>query len=210
MRIIDTISYSLTTHCNMKCPDCCAGITALPKSLKSFYSWDYIVESAKYFKGMNINLTGGEASVHPKFEEFVPKLKELFESPKLTVWTNGTMFKKKPDVWGYFDEIHITNYTKDTFDGSPDNTEDIKWIRDKYPNKKINSCEIVHIPKEQRGSKACFRAYSETVEFVDGRIYPCCASSALSEQVYVNLSDNWKEEVLKLIHPCHVCLFAEK
>lgn len=209
-RLIDSISYALTTHCNMRCPNCCAGITDMPKSMKSFYSWEYIENSAKYFKGIRrINLTGGEPSVHPNFQEFIPRLKDLFNCEVLSIWTNGTMFKKKPDAWEYFDEIHISNYTPDTFDGCPDNTKDIEWIKNKYPDKKIYSTEVEHIPKERRGTKPCFRAYSETVEFVDGKIYPCCASSALSEQKYIELCDNWMEEILKVLPPCHVCLFAE-
>lgn len=195
----------------MRCPDCCAGITAMPKSLKSFYSWDYIENSAKYFKGIErINLTGGEPSVHPSFEEFVPKLKEIFECKELSVWTNGTMFRKKPDVWQYFDTIHITNYTEKTFEGSPNNSKDIEWIRNKYPNKNIYSADIVHIPLENRGTKMCFRGYSDTVEFVNGKIYPCCAASGLPLQRYIELCDDWRNEILKVKHPCEACLFAEK
>jgi hypothetical protein len=209
-RDINTISYALTTHCNMRCPDCCAGITALPKSLKSFYSWEYIVESAKYFKGIRrINLTGGEPSVHPKFEEWVPKMKELFEIEVLSVWTNGTMFRKKPEVWQYFDEIHISNYTKDSFDGAPDNTEDIKFIKELYPDKYISATPVIHESLSKRGTKMCFRGYSDTVEFVDGYVYPCCAGSGLNTKVRYKLDENWKEEVLKLHPPCNECLFAE-
>ena len=212
MRLIDTISYSFTTHCNMKCPDCCAGITAMLKSNKRFFDWDYLENSARYFYGIRrINLTGGEPSIHPKFEEFVPKMKQLFNCEVLSVWTNGTMFQKKPEVWAYFDEIHVTNYTAETFDGSPDNTKEIEFIRSLYPDKKIYSTGVVkHIPSDTRGTKMCFRGYSETVEFVDGYIYPCCAASGLKTKTRIPLCDNWKEEILKIHPPCHECLFAEK
>ncbi len=138
-RVIDTISYSLTTHCNMRCPDCCAGITAMDKKDKKFHSWDYVVNSAKYFKGIRrINLTGGEPSIHPDFENWAPKLKELFGCDVLSVWTNGTMFYKKTEAFKYFDEIHITNYTAETFEGSPDNTGAIEFIMD-YLSDQINA-----------------------------------------------------------------------
>jgi len=208
--MINCINYSFTTHCNMKCPNCCAGITALPKSMKSFYSWDYYVNSAVYFKGVKrINLTGGEPSVHPKFEEFVPKFKELFECESLTVWTNGTMFRKKPEVWQHFDQIHITNYTKDTFVGSPDNTSEIEFIRELYPNKEIYSAKVIHDDLSKRGTKMCFRGHSDTVEFVDGMIYPCSSSSGLPTKKNIPLCENWREEIFKIYPPCNECLFAE-
>lgn len=209
-REITSINYTLTTHCNMKCPDCCAGITAMKKHDRTFYDFDYILNSAKYFKGINrINLTGGEPSIHPKFGEWIPKFKELFECNVLSVWTNGTMFRKLPDVWQYFDEIHISNYTEDSFKGSPNNTHDIEYIKALYPNKKINSTEVVHTPLSNRGTKMCFRGYSDTIEFVDGFVYPCSSSSGLPTKVRLPLTKTWKENIVTLNPPCHECLFAE-
>lgn len=180
------------------------------KEHKKFYDWAYIENSAKYFKGIRrINLTGGEPSIHPKFEEFIPKLKDLFQCEVLSVWTNGTMFRKKPEVWAYFDEIHISNYTSESWEGSPDNTEEIAYIKELYPNKYISATPVVHIPMTQRGTKMCFRGYSETVEFVDGFIYPCCAGSGLNTKVRLELCENWRDEIVKLHPPCQECLFAE-
>ncbi len=195
----------------MACPDCCAGITHMAKKDKKFYDWAYMEKAAKHFYGIGrINLTGGEPSIHPKFEEWVPKLKELFGCDRLDIWTNGTMFKKKAETFKHFDHIHITHYTKDTFEGSPDNTELIEFILDylKDTDVGITSTKTVHIPLTNRGSKMCFRGYSDTVEFVDGFVYPCSSSSGLPTKIRVPL-ENWKEEVLKVSPPCHECLFAE-
>lgn len=211
-RVINTISYALTTHCNMVCPHCCAAITQMKKEHKKFYDWAYIEESAKYFYGIErINLTGGEPTIHPKFSEFVPKLKELFGCKTLSVWTNGTMFRKKADTFRYFDQIHITNYTEKTFEGSPNNTKEIEFIREylKDTDVQIFDCETVHIPLTKRGTKMCFRGYSDTAEFVDGYIYPCCAGSGLDTKIRLPLCDNWRDEILKIHPPCHECLFAE-
>ncbi len=197
----------------MSCPDCCAGITQMLKSEKRFYDWDYIAESAKYFYGIDrINLTGGEPTIHPQFSEFVPKLKDLFGCKTLSVWTNGTMLKRKAETFRYFDQIHITNYTSNTFEGSPDNTEEIIFIRDylKDTDIEIFDCNIEHIPLTKRGSKMCFRGYSDTVEFVDGFIYPCSSSSGLNTKIRIPLMENWKDEILKIHPPCYECLFAEE
>ena len=213
MRVIDNISYSLTTHCNMSCPDCCAAITAMPKKDRVFYDYDYILNSAKYFKGIGrITLTGGEPSIHPKFEGWIPQFKEIFECKELAVWTNGTMFKKKPDVWKYFDIIHITNYTEKTFEGSPNNTKLIAWIKEylKDTNVQIYSCEIEHIPLTKRGNKMCFRGFSDTVEFVNGVIYPCCVGSGLPIKKGLELCEDWRNKILEVHPPCEVCNFAEE
>ncbi len=123
------------------------------------------------------------------------------------------MFKKKKDTFKYFDEIHITNYTKDTFEGSPDNTEDIVFIREYLKDLPISiysTGSVVHMtPETKRGDNPCFRLTSETVEFVDGFIYPCCAGSGLTTKVRIPLQDNWKQEVTKLYPPCHECVFGE-
>jgi len=184
----------------------------MPKKHRKFYDWEYMMIAAKYFYGIRrINLTGGEPTIHPKFSEWSPMLKELFGCKVLSVWTNGTMFRKKKEAFKHFDEIHITNYTATTFDGSPDNTEEIAFIKDylkDYPVK-ISHYPAVHTPLERRGSKMCFRGRSETVEFVDGCVYPCSSSSGLPTQIKVPVSATWKEDVLKLYPPCNECLFAE-
>lgn len=211
IRNIENINFTFTTHCNMKCPDCCAGITDLLKENKSFYDWDYFVKAAKYLKGIKrITLTGGEASIHPNFEEWVPKMKDLFGCKELALWTNGTMLIKKKEVFKYFDIIHITNYTKDTFSGSPDNTKEIEFIREYLKGEKtqVYSARTTHIPKTNRGTDMCFRGYSDTVEYVDGFLYPCCVGSGLNTKNRITLSDNWREEILKVSPPCNECLFA--
>lgn len=47
-RFITSINFMLTTHCNMACPDCCAGITAMPKEKRKFMTWKEMTEAAKY------------------------------------------------------------------------------------------------------------------------------------------------------------------
>jgi len=195
----------------MACPDCCAGITGMKKEHRKFYDWAYIENSAKYFYGIErINLTGGEPTIHPKFSEWVPKFKKLFGLKFLSVWTNGTMFRKKKEAFKHFDHIHITNYTKDTFHGSPDNTGEIQFIREYLSGTDVQifATEVKHIAFTG-GSKMCFRGYSDTVEFVDGYVYPCSSSSGLPTKIRRKLDENWKE-VTKMHPPCGECMFAEK
>ena len=131
MRVITAVNLSITTQCNMKCPDCCAGITQMPKHNRRFYDWKYMETAAFIFKGIhNINITGGEPSIHPEFERWSPKLKSLFQCQVLSIWTNATMARKKKEAFRNYDVIHISHYTADAYEGCPDNTDDIAFIRD--------------------------------------------------------------------------------
>ena len=207
--MVFNVNYTLTTNCNMSCPDCCAGITAMPKTRRGFVTWDYIVNSSKYLQGLGINITGGEASIHPRFEEFVPKLKKLFNTPVLSTWTNGTTLKKKAESFRYFDIIYISHYTKDSFEGSPDNTENIEFIKNYLKDTDLRVDEVTH-KQQNNNSGMCERATvnSGTIEVVYGRVYPCCTSSGLPTKTSIPLNKDWKEKILTIKPPCHECVFA--
>lgn len=209
-RDISSINFTVTTFCSMKCPDCCCNITMMKNKDKKFFYWDYFVNSAKYFYGIDrIHLTGGEPTLHPNFIEYVPKLKELFGCNRLTVETNGFGFKRFPETFSFFDEIYCSHYTSTSFEGSPDNTEEIQFIKNLYPDKTIFVGEITHLSRELRGTKMCSRGWSETVGYSNGKLYPCCVASGLPERdVGIELTESWKEDILKVIHPCDICFFA--
>src|SRR6185503_3305035 len=109
---IKIVQITVTTFCNMKCKECCCAMQIIPKHDKHFVTWDYMVNAAKYFYGVpTIDITGGEPSIHPELEEWSPKLKQLFGCELLTMDTNGSMFKKKPELFRSYDKIYVTHYT---------------------------------------------------------------------------------------------------
>jgi organic radical activating enzyme len=200
----------LTTYCDRLCPDCCCNIPEWNN--KTNYDWAYLENSAKFFKGIRrINLSGGEPTLHPNFVEFAPKLKELFQCNVLTIESNGYGFKKFPEVFKYFDVIQVSHYTKDSYEGSTDNTEDVEFIKDylKGTNTSVLIGEIVHISRERRSSGIiCGRGESETVSYVDGLLYPCCAAPGVEGRIGIPLSDNWIHEIEKVKMPCENCWFS--
>jgi hypothetical protein len=209
---ITNINFSLSTFCNMKCPDCCCNITHMANRDKRFFDWEYMVKSAKYFQGMDrIHITGGEPTIHPKFIMFVPLLKELFQCERLTLETNGWGFDRFPHVFPFFDEIYISHYTEDTFAGSPDNTKQIEFLKQYFellePNTKLIVGEVVHTPRDTRGkSGKCSRGDSETVAYSNGKIYGCCVAPGLDSDTGILISENWRNELPE--PPCHQCFFA--
>lgn len=210
---IKIVQITLTTFCNMRCPNCCCAMQVLHKKDKYFVDWDYMVNAAKYFYGVDtIDLTGGEPSIHPQLEEWLPKLKELFGCRMLTMDTNGTMFKKKPDMFRHLDKIYVTHYVPSTFEGSPDNIDDINFLKEYYkdrPELLHVSGEMVHVDRSRRGTKACFRAFSGTVHYAGGTLHPCCVGPGLDTKVSIPLTDNWREEIMRTSPPCHDCFLAD-
>ena len=126
VREITTVSVAVTTHCNMKCPDCCCGIPMREPSKREFYDWAYFEKAASVFYGMHrIHLAGGEPTLHPQFSEFAPKFRELFGCEKLTIETNGWGFKRFPETFKVFDVIYASHYTENTFKDSPDHASTV-------------------------------------------------------------------------------------
>lgn len=210
---INIVQISLTTHCNMKCPECCCAMQIIPKEEKYFVTWEYLEEAAKYLYGVDtISLTGGEPTIHPKIEEWSPKLKELFGCRLLTMSTNGTMFKRKADMFRYYDKVFVTHYTKDTFEGSPENIDLINYLKDYYsdrPDLLHVSGDMEHVDRSRRGKGSCFRASMGAVHYENGQLFPCCVGPGLEIKKAIPLTENWRTEINQVSPPCHVCFFAE-
>lgn len=210
MRDIHSINYMITTHCNRVCPDCCCNIPNLRN--KKHFDWNYLVESAKYFKGIfRINLTGGEPTLHHNFVELVPKLKDLFNCTLLTIESNGYNFKKFPQIFTYFDTVYASVYTEKTYPGSISNEKDIEFLEEylKGTKTKVFSGDIVHIQKNVKPSgKICERGKSETVSYANGYLYPCCVAPGVKDSLGIPLTYNWKKDILEVPLPCNNCLFS--
>jgi organic radical activating enzyme len=209
-REITNINYCLTTFCSRSCPDCFMHIPT--RKNKYYMTWEEIENSAKYFSGIpRINLSGGEPTFHPHFQEYIPKFKSLFHCKKLSIETNGYGFQKFPDMFLYFDELLISHYTTDSYKDCEPNTEDVNFIKSylKGSNTNILVGEIVHIDNKHRSrGLICGRGTSETVSFCDGRIYPCCVGPGVEGADSIPLMKNWKEEILKVPLPCKNCIFS--
>lgn len=209
---IESVNLSLTTFCNMRCPDCCCNITHLAKEEKSFFSWEYFVEAARWLRGIDrVHVTGGEPSMHPQFEELIPKFRELFGCRLLTTETNGLGFRKKLETFAHFDTVYCSHYTAKVFDGSPDNTADIAMAKTRFAvSPEIIVGEVVHQPRIKRGKRMCARGEAPAVAYCDGLIFPCCVGPGLThtDRVAMTPRETWRQDILNLHPPCDGCFFA--
>lgn len=85
---LHTVSIEITTHCDLRCPDCCAGV-GMHRVLQH-HPWAYFERAAVYLRGVDrVHISGGEPTLHPQFAEFLPKFRELFSCRILTMVSNG-------------------------------------------------------------------------------------------------------------------------
>jgi hypothetical protein len=88
------IYFALTNHCNRACPWC--STCSSPKGGTWLSIEDYVAGLPKdgYFQ---VQLEGGEPTIHPKFFEFVRIAREHPRCTHLVVCTNGVVLPKQPE-----------------------------------------------------------------------------------------------------------------
>lgn len=192
----------------MACPDCHIDIPR--RKDKQHYPWEYFEQAAKHLRGAFkvITLTGGEPTLHPKFREFAPRLRELFQPERLHVETNGFGFTRFPEVFSCFDEVACTIYQADSFPGCPDNADKIAAYK-AYHGEKSNliTGKTVFVPRSLRpGKNPCARL--GILAYYDGLLFPCCAGPGLPTKVGIPLTENWRDEIDRTLAPCDGCFFA--
>jgi len=201
------VNLELTTHCNLRCPECSAGV-GINRVLKH-HPWEYFVEAAKWIYGVEqLTVIGGEPTLHPQFGEIVPKLRELFGCQKLILWTNGFLVERYADlIKSTFDIVHASLYDHSNAPWiKKPNTRAVEFVKITFPNATM---ELAHTPRAKRGSgRICERGIHGPVTYADGKMFGCCVACGLDEGVGVTPGPNWREEILKTPLPCDTCCFS--
>lgn len=208
---VTIVQIFLTTHCNMRCPDCSCGMQVISKKDKYFIDTEYLLHASKLFQGVDtISIMGGEPSMHPMFSDWSKRFKSLFGCKTLTVESNGTMFKKIPDAFQYYDKIFATHYHPGMFEGCPENQLDIDYLKSYYKHRPdlVWTNEITHVPRTTRGTEPCFRATSGGLAYEGGKLYPCAVGSGVRTNNFIIPTENWREEIKTIYPKCSDCYFA--
>jgi len=204
LRTIDSVGIIITTNCNKVCPDCCIDNQHMDKYNVSM---EYLKKSALYLGGLKrIQLTGGEPTLHPNFEEIVRTAKDLFECELLTLETNGNAENIPAEVLNLFDMIYISHYTPLTYTGCEDNIAQIGAIQEKVPSNKITVGEIKHIVIESKDYRQCSRIENDFVVYHRGMVYPCCVVPSTTS-MGLPISSSWKTDILTHKPDCLMCKF---
>lgn len=205
MREINNINFSITNICNINCKDCSYNS---PNKSKTSLSLNDIEKYSKFFQGYKINITEGEPTCHPDFTKIVSKLRKLFKPKFLSIETNGYGFTKFPDYFVYFDIVHYSLYNKQYFGFS--NEDALKYMQKHYPYVTISVHKINnHTLRTNKGQNMCDKGISETVAFMDGKIYPCCIGNGFDGAIGIEPCNNWEDKIHEINIPCNNCFLAK-
>ena len=176
---ITNVNLDLTTNCDQRCPNCCAGIGI--NRVLQHHPWEYFERAAKVLYGIErVCLSGGEPTFHPQFPEFVPKFKDLFGCKTLAMVTDGWGVNKHFDVIAAtFDEIDFSYYHT--------NPGALAMIKHLMPHIRLNVYDAGQgasnfTPRDKIGpGGACQRAWwrSGTIAYADGRVHGCCVAPGI-------------------------------
>lgn len=200
MREITCIQLDITTHCNLRCPDCSVGI-GINRKLQH-HPWEYFEKVAPFIFGIErVDVFGGEPTVHPRFKEFVPKFKELFGCRILSLTTNCAKVREHADVLQHFDFIQATPYEK--------NGVALEWLQDTVKDVRLFPPGSLQIPRTRiGGGRPCTRAICETVSYADGKFYPCPCGPGIQGATGFEPSFDWKQKLLNWPMPCATCFLS--
>ena len=212
MRNIDTVNYFITNQCNLSCVDCAHNNPERmkDKSLNKFINFDYIYESAKYFKGMRIKLTGGEPTFHPLFNEIASKFREIFNPSSLDMDTNGYKCLDNIESLKYFDKVLFSHYIQgEYFNHNEDNTHILKELKKRTDISLIVFDINTFESRINNNHNPCYRGTElGTVSYIDGLIYPCCIGVGNKRAVGMKPILDWKSKILEVPLDCTNYLFA--
>ena len=202
------IHISITSTCNMRCPNCCYGMNWRSHVYSDI---ELLKSDVAHFKTLQeFTITGGEPTTHPNFGEIVQLLRDELPGLEMRIETNGLLYEKWKSFFQMFDLINVTHYTKDSWSGCLDNTRMVEVISKNH--KSVRVIPIVHLEnnKSPKLSTPCGRHdrphYSQKLQ--GGLIYGCCIGPGAVGSVGVPVSDKWQEDLSNIILPCSTCVFG--
>lgn len=223
-RQIDKIQIPIVSICNRRCPHCCARdqLTWYNKNIEHVE----IELNELQFVGATIGsisrieITGGEPTMHSKFEEITKKLPDIFDCKHFMLVSNGWLFKKDPTKLPLllsYQEVLITHYGDDFSKehGGNSNTNEVEIIKEfikkeGHPNFRAIELKrhVPHIGPPYKGNP-CDQFYSSMISYHKGYLYGCCVAWSLPYQGKgIPLTSDWRENLYKIDVPCEHCFLS--
>ncbi len=88
------VYVALTNHCNRACPWCS---TYSSPAGNAWINWEQLAASLPVEGAFDVQLEGGEPTVHPEFRDFVARLRADPRCGKLILCTNGVVMPRRAD-----------------------------------------------------------------------------------------------------------------
>jgi glycosyltransferase involved in cell wall biosynthesis len=221
-RVINRIALPITRACNRDCPECSAR--------KADPNWDkanpHITIDELKWAGRTlgpiekIEVTGGEPSLHPDFEEISKNIHDWFECKDIMLLTNAVSFYNKPDKCELllnYDRVYISWYTNEfAIKYKTDaNTAEVNflegWLKQRGRNVWVQRMDA-HVPiGHPPYTGTCMFGYDkgDSIGYGDKRLYGCCTSYWLPDKgKSIPLTEDWREHLGEIGLPCHACFLT--
>lgn len=202
------LEVCITDECSLSCKFCCQA--TVENKYKSHMSIDDIELLSRYinsYEFLAIKISGGEPTIHPKFEQIVSNMRKWFKVHHYTLVTNGHLLLKYSDILDNFDDIEISHY----IGINDDIVNQIKKSSINVPIKfieredNISMHNVFSNPNLEKKNIFLRCRYPAWKKVVKNRIYPCSNifGEAVREKinfdkVSVVIGETWRESLESL------------
>lgn len=109
---IEHLDLNIVRHCNMRCVSCSHASPFVKRWFMSLESAERDLLALKPFlKPKNVNLVGGEPTLHPLLADFMRLTKRIRLDDKTVVITNGTLLPRmSDDFWAELESLRVSVY----------------------------------------------------------------------------------------------------
>jgi organic radical activating enzyme len=223
-RKINKIQIPITGICNRRCPHCCAR-EKLTWFNKSIIKKEVTIDELKWAGEQlgpveQIELTGGEPTLHSKFEEITSNLSNIFRCNDFMLVSNGWLFHHNPsklELLLKYNRILITHYG-DTFsknNGGSTNNKEADIIRNFLTANKHQNFVIAELDNHKEyhagpyKGNPCAQFYSGMISYYEKYLYGCCVAWSLENQGKgILLTKSWRNELYDIDVPCEHCYLS--
>lgn len=208
---VDKLNLCITTACSRSCPDCCVGVGRVPPTYMSLAEIQVV---GKLMGPLTqVQVTGGEPTIHPQFVEVSMHLREMFDAREFWLATNGYGVRgpQRFEAFTQYDRVLVTQYGPETYEGCTSNESEVHALVTILQNASV---ELVighqrhRKPKHLGAGQPCGRGRSGRVSYWNGKLYPCSSSHGVEGTTGVALSGGWREDIMKIPLACPNCAMA--
>jgi len=223
-RTINKIQMPITNICNRRCPDCCAREQLMWYN-SSIKEREVAIEELRRVGQLigpisQMEITGGEPTMHSKFDEISNNLTELFQCNDFMLVTNGWLFGVEPrklSLLMNYKRVWLSHYTEEfaAKNGGKSNTAECeaieRFVSDTPHTELIPFTPAHHIPyaAPPYSGIPCIHYRSGMITCYQGNLYGCCVAWSLPlKAASIPLTEDWREHLTELDTPCENCFIT--
>jgi len=220
-RKIYKVHVPIVRVCSRQCPQCGAR-NQLMWYNKSITEREVSIEELRRAGELigpvdEMEITGGEPTLHSKFEELTNSLPDIFQCKDFMLVTNGDIAKypDKMPLLAKYQRVYVSHYTESFANlyGVKGNTAEVqaivKYLQDKPEvmlwiqrwNRHTDNG-----PGPFRGIPGCGQDRSGMISYYEGMLYGCCVAYGLPYQGKgIPLTRDWRDHLGEIELPCETC-----